>query len=315
MSTKDTVSHKYLSDNERFADAFNYLIYNGEQVIKPEDLTPQEATEKVVINILGRITTVKKYRDVLKQAVIKSDKNNTYAILGIENQSDIHYAMPVRNMLYDALNYADQVSKTSKQLRLKKTKPSRSEFLSGFTRNDKLKPVITIVINWSQDRWDGPIRLSDMIDNHDPRLSPFINDYELKLIDPHAITNFNSFHSQLGDVLHFINCQNEKKKFKAMLTEKGDRWELDLDSVNAINTFTGAILSVEDAKEGKLDMCKALQELMEDSKTEGLENGIELLSAMYAWLYSNNRDEDAKRAAVDPSYRDKLLKEYKESLK
>ena len=33
-----------------------------------------------------------------------------YAILGIENQNDIHYAMLVRNMLYDALAYSQQIS-------------------------------------------------------------------------------------------------------------------------------------------------------------------------------------------------------------
>lgn len=44
-----------------------------------------------------------KYRDVLKRAVIMQNKETTYLLLGIENQTDIHYAMPVRNMIYDSL--------------------------------------------------------------------------------------------------------------------------------------------------------------------------------------------------------------------
>ena len=35
--------------------------------------------------------------------------NSFFVILGIENQTDIHYAMPVRNMLYNALTYYEQV--------------------------------------------------------------------------------------------------------------------------------------------------------------------------------------------------------------
>ena len=36
MSEKDAITKEYMQDNEIFADAFNYYLYNGEQVIKPE---------------------------------------------------------------------------------------------------------------------------------------------------------------------------------------------------------------------------------------------------------------------------------------
>lgn len=36
MADKDTITKDYMQDRETFADAFNYLIYGGEQVIKPE---------------------------------------------------------------------------------------------------------------------------------------------------------------------------------------------------------------------------------------------------------------------------------------
>ena len=29
--------------------------------------------------------------------------------MGIENQSDIHYAMPVKNIIYDAMEYQDEL--------------------------------------------------------------------------------------------------------------------------------------------------------------------------------------------------------------
>ena len=38
MGKQDLLAKKYMSDNEKFADVFNYYLYNGKQVIKPENL-------------------------------------------------------------------------------------------------------------------------------------------------------------------------------------------------------------------------------------------------------------------------------------
>ncbi len=38
MGQKDIVTKKYLARNDVFADAFNYFLFDGEEVIKAEDL-------------------------------------------------------------------------------------------------------------------------------------------------------------------------------------------------------------------------------------------------------------------------------------
>ncbi len=38
MGKKDTATAVYMSRNEIFADAFNYYLYNGRQVIHPDSL-------------------------------------------------------------------------------------------------------------------------------------------------------------------------------------------------------------------------------------------------------------------------------------
>ena len=57
---------------------------------------------------------IQKYRDVLKMVTAMEDNNATYLLLGIENQSQINNAMPVRNMMYDALQYGAQVDELAK---------------------------------------------------------------------------------------------------------------------------------------------------------------------------------------------------------
>ena len=86
-----------------------------------------------------------RYRDVLKKCVIRSYGKTLYMIYGIEAQSEIHYAMPVRSMLYDAINYASQVSEIAAEHRKEGDHgASGGEFLSGFHRADRLHPVQTL---------------------------------------------------------------------------------------------------------------------------------------------------------------------------
>ena len=115
MGKKDTITKNYMKENRVFADAFNYLLYNGQQMIQPEKLREIDTTEMAILQggdleTSGIRKTVQKYRDILKKTVVKEDGEAVYLLLGVENQTDIHYAMPVRNLIYDALQYGKQVS-------------------------------------------------------------------------------------------------------------------------------------------------------------------------------------------------------------
>ena len=105
LGVKDTVTTKYMRQNEIFADAFNYFVYGGEQVIHPESLKELDTREIDVPygGENGAGQPVQKTRDVIKSVVAMMGKSTAYLLLAIENQSNIHYAMPVKNMVYDAL--------------------------------------------------------------------------------------------------------------------------------------------------------------------------------------------------------------------
>ena len=45
MGTADIVTKEYMRENTVFADAFNYLIYNGKKVIDPAKLIEIDSTE------------------------------------------------------------------------------------------------------------------------------------------------------------------------------------------------------------------------------------------------------------------------------
>ena len=80
MSFIDIESKKYMCDNAHFADAFNFLIYNGEPVIVPSTLTPLDTTEIIIPYGNEAREPKQKYRDVLKLWHAMTDGETVYQV-------------------------------------------------------------------------------------------------------------------------------------------------------------------------------------------------------------------------------------------
>ena len=164
MGRKDIITKEYMEDTEVFADVFNHMIYKGEKVIDPKNLKELDTANVIIpYGADGAEVPYQKYRDVFKILCAMEDENAVYLLLGVENQSNVHYAMPVKNMVYDSLEYAAQVQKAEashkkarKEKDPKEKKPDSAEFLSGFYREDRLIPIITVVVYFGADSWDAP---------------------------------------------------------------------------------------------------------------------------------------------------------------
>lgn len=70
MRQADALTKEYLSNNEIFADVFNYLIYDGQQKILPENLIERDTSEITLpLGKRGELATIQKFRDILKGCV------------------------------------------------------------------------------------------------------------------------------------------------------------------------------------------------------------------------------------------------------
>lgn len=245
MGAQDTATRDYVNEADIFADAFNYLIYNGEQVVDAKALQPLDTS--LLLSIFGSEDpdkegnaeeeatssgkrkrkkkqpneAVQRYRDAVRTAAVKYDDHFAYVILGIEAQTHIHYAMPVRNLVYDGLQYAAQVEQLRNKHKLSGDQSITDEFLSGFYRGDRLLPVITLVIYFGSKPWDGALSLMELLDIPDERALPFIQDYKVFLIEPAKMTDddFNKFSTNLGKVLKFMQRSADDEKMDALLAE------------------------------------------------------------------------------------------------
>ena len=276
MSKKDTVTKAFMRENTVFADAFNYLIFNGKKVIQPERLQELDTTELVQLIAKGKNNkneSVQKYRDILKAAVIMEDENADYLLLGIENQTEIHYAMPVRNMIYDALQYGNQVAAIAAQNVKEKKAPTRAEFLSGFYKADKLRPVITLVLHFGADPWDGATSLHEMMYFPLEEMRTFIQDYKIHLIDPAALEpdELEKFSISLREVLGCIKYSKDKEKLSSFI-RNNTRMMLEINAARVIQAITNITLDLSEEVE-EVDMCKAIDDMMQDSREEGKAEG------------------------------------------
>ena len=279
MGVADAITKEYMRGSKVFADAFNYFIYGGEQVVDPEFLHELDTTEIAIpFTLDGKSTreeAVQKYRDVLKSTVVMRDVRASYILLGIENQTDIHYAMPVRNIIYDALQYGKQVSEIAKRHKEQKDRKghNRGEYLSGFYKEDRISPVITLVVHFGAEEWDGPLSLYEMMELEDPTLKEFVQDYRIYLIDPYRLTedDLEKFSSNLRGVLGYIKYSKDKKELSRFLNNS-QMQNMDNDAARVIRDITKTPIYIPEGK-GEINVCEAVKDMINESRLEGRAEG------------------------------------------
>lgn len=273
MGVKDTVTNKYMRQNHVFADAFNYFVYDGEQMIDPDSLEELDTREIEVPygGADGAEQPVQRIRDVIKSVTAMTDKKSAYLILAVESQSNVHYAMPVKNLVMDALQYARQVEKAIASHKLSGDYKSAGgdEFLSGFMKEDKLIPVVTLVIYFGAKVWDGPMTVHEMFEEQDTRLLSLVPDYRMNLIAPASIEDgdFEKFRSTLKEVLAFIKYSRDKDKLRELVETDEVFHHIGRDEVDILNACVGANLRMERDEE-VLDVCEAIQGIAAEAAAE-----------------------------------------------
>ena len=299
MGALDAEAKRYLSKKDAFADAFNYLIYGGEQVIEPDQLREMDTSQIALPYGNDARLPVQKYRDLLKVWEAMTDGKRVYVLLGTEIQGKTHYAMSVKDMLYDAIGYSNQVEETRRSLKRQngaaeekdaalysedgvlKIKLTNEEFLSGFRKTDRLIPIITAVVYVGAEPWDGPKSLFEMMDIDDARLIPFMNDYKLNIVSAADMPeeDFDKFSTDLGITMKIIKHQKDDAD---KIIEGMNHRKIDPDA--AFFLKTAAKLDLEfDREEDGIDMCESLERRYREKEITG---AIEYMK------YDGKSDED-----------------------
>lgn len=273
MEETNLITNQFWSDNERFADITNVVLFNGKDFLKADKLITEDVATGTFIGRLRQRFAVQRYRDVIR----KSTVGGNYVLIGIENQTDIHYAMPVRVMGYDFLGYDQQLKRIKKQHRIKKDLSSGAEYLSGISKEDKLKPISTIVLYYGMEPWDGPKKLSDMIDWSElpDSFKENVSDYSVKVVDLRRFSESENLKTDARILIGFLkNAENTTALRKYIEENAADFSDVQEDTYDMISVLTNSenIIKGKDDyinKEGGVDMCKALEDWKEEIIREG----------------------------------------------
>lgn len=275
MGIKDIVTKEFTEDTTIFADAFNFLVYDGEQVIQADDFDEQDPVEKTVDKgNESQLIGTERIRDLKKMLTVRSDGETSYIIMAIENQSDINRVMPLRADRLDSMTYTSQWRKVGKKHKNNNELVTKTDILSGWLESDRLIPVITLVIYFGSETWNVPTSLHEMMGIEGKPIAKYVPDYKINLIAPALIPDedFEKFHSELGQVLRFIKHSKDKDEMEKYIGESTGMPRFSPSAIDVVNAITGTDFRIPEGEES-LDMCKAIEEMKESSKAQGRAEG------------------------------------------
>lgn len=295
MGQKDITEKILEAYNDVFADIVNVLLFNGERVLKENEMEDQ------VLRTAYKADG--KYRE-MERDVAKRWKNGNIrlACIGLENQTEPDADMPLRIMGYDGAEYRSQMN----------IKDQKERY-----------PVITLVLYYGYTKhWDKPLSLMERLSVPE-RLKPFVNDYKVNLFEIAYISSeqvklFQSDFRVVADYFVQMRTTGTYVGSKERIVHLQET--LSLMSVMTGDDRFEDVLYEENETEGVVikTMCDVLDRIEEKGRVEGRAEGRkegrkegknDILHLMQK-LFADGRVDDAKKASEDPAYCEKLIEEY-----
>jgi len=276
MQEKDAISINYFENPVRFADLVNGYVYNGKEKIKAENIRELNRSVARISGNLGK----KKAQVITADIIREVDLDMRIALIAFENQSDIHYAMPVRVMNRESAVYHKQW-RDKASVHRERNDIKGAEFLSGFSKEDKLIPTVTIVVYLGKEPWDGPRSLKEMmhLEKYSEEMQQMIVDYPIHLLEVRRFEQLEYFHSDLRYVFGFLQKEHNKDELTAYVKENEEVFShlkeeaYDMISVMAQSKELQKMKSKHKMEGGSVNMCQAIKEMIADSRSEGRKQG------------------------------------------
>lgn len=188
MGEMDKAEKILESYNDVFADIVNVLLFNGEQVVREQDLEDQ--TPVGYYKASGEVR--EQERDIAKRWINGRFRIASY---GIENQTLSDRNMPVRVLSYDAADLHAQLLKGNEY--------------------SKLYPVVTLVLYYGyENHWRGPRNLKERLTIPD-RMKPLVFDYGMHLFEIAYLTReqVDMFRSDFRIVADYCVQKRENRDY------------------------------------------------------------------------------------------------------
>lgn len=150
-----------------------------------------------------------------------------------------------------------------------------------------------------------------------------MNDYSINLLEVRHFPDVGKFQSDLKAVFGFLQHTSNQVSLQAFITNHEDRFSnMEEDAYDVICALSnaGELMAVKDEyhNKGGLDMCQAIKDMLETSKKNGIDmgmntgmsKGIDRVNHLNQILIRAHRYDDIEKASSDTQYQKKLFDEY-----
>jgi hypothetical protein len=248
MAEKD-MTEKMLEDyNDVFADIMNVLVFHGERRVAPSSL------HKTDVRSIYKADDSKLHEQERDIAKLWRDGSIQLAICGIENETDAERLMPVRVFGYEGASYRSQILKKKR----------------------KIIPVITIVLYFGKDHWTKPRTLKELMKIPEG-LEEYVNDCKIHVFEISWLTDEQvaMFQSDFKVVANFF--VNKRKNKNYIPDDKTTIKHVD-EVLKLLSVMSGDRRYEEifaENRKGKVkNMCEVAERLVNQGRTEGLNEGL-----------------------------------------
>lgn len=268
MGQPDLSTNSLTSHTDVFADIINTLVYGGRRVVARENLTPyyvNSATEGEDGSLKGL------YRD---NCMRDMHDGITYVIWGLENQYALDYTTPFKVMGYDYAAYSRQIEEYEARNR----KAGIRTYTKGILKEQKLKPVITIVLYYGKE--ELPDSICGMIEQpEEEAVRKYIQNYHLNLIKLSDLTReqAESFQSDFRYIAKFLSRSYERGELIKNLKRDTDTIVHTKALLHTLASITrdDRYLEIEQKVKEENRMCELLDAILDEGIEQGIEQGIE----------------------------------------
>ena len=188
-------------------------------------------------------------------------------------------------MGYQHAKYMEQIKEVKESNR--KTGNYPNPMTKELNDSQKLSPVITLVLNYSQNEWGKPRCLNDMLEfpkDIGEELTKWIPKHPICIINlaSQPETTIRQYQSDFKYIVRYLSCGNDRRK----LDEYFQTTEFQLDHPEAFLDWLSAVtndrryrkakelIETTEGKGGKIDMCVLLDMYEERGEARGIEKGI-----------------------------------------
>lgn len=244
MGAKD-ITEKHLEElNDVFADIVNVLLFNGEQLVKEDDL--EADTAKTMFKADGEIH--EQERDVSK---FWKNGEIRLSFLGLENQTSQDADMPMRVFSYDGSSYKQQCMDNN---------------------NLKRYPVVTLVLYFgTNDKWSTNETLYDCFENVPEKLMPFVNNFKINVFNIGWLSDeqISLFRSDFKCIAEFLRAQRLKIKY----TGSNEKLRHANETLKLFTALTGddsfeKVYNANNSRKGGPNMCNVVEEIRNEGRQQ-----------------------------------------------